>query len=205
MKVLVLEIDKNSLLSIYRDYISSCEITFLSDATKEDLNSIELQNYICEERINSNKIAPYWINENIEDLENLMQLCIYKSQRGLYTNTFSDFSDLILSIYKQREIGYKISDIRYVYEKCKNKYPLDFVDSSNLKGWEAGWKVIVGESKLGKMYLSQDGDFVFGIEYQIKGLFGKIKTKNTHWHPQYFTEAIKDLEDFMNNSLEIRI
>ena len=201
MLVLVCEIDKNELLNIYKNYISPNEITVLNDASADELQNDILQTYLNDEQADKFEITPYFIEENIRDIEALMQACKSKQYASLPT-AFDRFAELIFNIYKQRVIGCKISDIRYVYEVCKDKYAIQLVDSKTLKGWNEGYTVIVGQSHQGNMFLCKDGDFVFSYEYKVMGLFGRMRTKRTHWHPQYFSDAIEALEDYMNGDLD---
>lgn len=195
MKVLVNEIEKVDLINIMHHFVSENEIVILEDAP---------QKY---KTIDCNQ--PYYIEENIIDLDKVLKLCTDVSYnrtpiRDIVSwDKFCLFWALMFSIYKQREMGRKISDLEYLYEKYKNKYELTLSKTSqlNLK-FTIDEDVLVGESKLGKMYLyKQDEyfDFIFSAEYKSEDLFGKEKIKHTHWHPQDFFEASEHLDKFMSN------
>lgn len=195
MKVLVNEIEKVDLINIMHHFVSENEIVILEDAP---------QKY---KTIDCNQ--PYYIEENIIDLDKVLKLCTDVSYnrtpiRDIVSwDKFCLFWALMFSIYKQREMGRKISDLEYLYEKYKNKYELTLSKTSqlNLK-FTIDEDVLVGESKLGKMYLyKQDEyfDFIFSVEYKSEDLFGNEKIKHTHWHPQDFFEASEHLDKFMSN------
>ena len=195
MKVLVNEIEKADLISIMDYFVSNNEIIIQEDA------SLEYKTIDCK--------TPFYIEENIINLDKVLELCTdvdYNRTpiRNMVSwGKFCLFWALMFSIYKQREMGRKISDLEYLYEKYKNKYDLIFTRTSQLNlGFTIDEEVLVGESKLGKMYLyKQDEyfDFVFDVEYKSKGLFGKEKINHTHWHPSNFFEASEDLDKFMSN------
>ena len=195
MKVLVNEIEKVDLINIMHHFVSENEIVILEDAP---------QKY---KTIDCNQ--PYYIEENIIDLDKVLKLCTDVSYnrtpiRDIVSwDKFCLFWALMFSVYKQREMGRKISDLEYLYEKYKNKYELTLSKTSqlNLK-FTIDEDVLVGESKLGKMYLyKQDEyfDFIFSVEYKLEDLFGNEKIKHTHWHPQDFFEASEHLDKFMSN------
>ena len=195
MKVLVNEIEKVDLINIMHHFVSENEIVILEDAP---------QKY---KTIDCNQ--PYYIEENIIDLDKVLKLCTDVSYnrtpiRDIVSwDKFCLFWALMFSIYKQREMGRKISDLEYLYEKYKNKYELTLSKTSqlNLK-FTIDEDVLVGESKLGKMYLyKQDEyfDFIFSVEYKSEDLFGNEKIKHTHWHPQDFFEVSEHLDKFMSN------
>ena len=195
MKVLVNEIEKVDLINIMHHFVSENEIVILEDAP---------QKY---KTIDCNQ--PYYIEENIIDLDKVLKLCTdvsyYRTPiRDIVSwDKFCLFWALIFSIYKQREMGRKISDLEYLYEKYKNKYELILTRTSqlNLK-FTIDEDVLFGESKLGKMYLYKQDEyfeFVFSVEYKTTNIFGKEIIKHTHWHPQDFFEASDDLDKFMSN------
>ena len=195
MKVLVNEIEKDILVDIMQHFVTDGEIVILEDA------AIEYKTLDCNQ--------PYYIEENIINLDKVLEICTDVSYnrtaiRNIVSwDKFCLFWALMFSIYKQREMGRKISDLEYLYEKYKNKYELILTRTSqlNLK-FTIDEDVLVGESKLGKMYLyKQDEyfDFVFSVEYKSTDIFGKEKIKHTHWHPQDFFEASDDLDKFMSN------
>ena len=195
MKVLVNEIEKVDLINIMHHFVSENEIVILEDAP---------QKY---KTIDCNQ--PYYIEENIVDLDKVLKLCTDVSYNRTPIRDFVSwdkfclFWALMFSIYKQREMGRKISDLEYLYEKYKNKYNIILTKTSQLDlEFTIDEDVLVGESKLGKMYLyKQDEyfDFVFSVEYKSIGIFGKEKIKHTHWHPSDFFEASDDLDKFMSN------
>ena len=114
MKVLVNEIEKVDLINIMHHFVSENEIVILEDAT---------QKY---KTIDCNQ--PYYIEENIIDLDKVLKLCTDVSYnrtpiRDIVSwDKFCLFWALMFSIYKQREMGRKISDLEYLYEKYKNKF-----------------------------------------------------------------------------------
>ena len=195
MKVLVNEIEKVDLTDIMHHFVSENEIVRLEDAP---------QKY---KTIDCNQ--PYYIEENIIDLDKVLKLCTDVSYnrtpiRDIVSwDKFCLFWALMFSIYKQREMGRKISDLEYLYEKYKNKYNIILTKTSQLDlEFIIDEDVLVGESKLGKMYLYKQDEyfeFVFSVEYKTTNIFGKEKIKHTHWHPQDFFEASDDLDKFMSN------
>ena len=195
MKVLVNEIEKDVLVDIMQHFVTDSEIVILGDA------AIEYKTLDCKQ--------PYYIEENIINLDKVLELCTDVSYnrtpiRNIVSwDKFCLFWALIFSIYKQREMGRKISDLEYLYEKYKNKYELILTRTSqlNLK-FTIDEDVLLGESKLGKMYLyklDEYFEFVFSVEYKTTNIFGKEIIKHTHWHPQDFFEASDDLDKFMSN------
>ena len=195
MKVLVNEIEKDVLVDIMQHFVTDSEIVILGDA------AIEYKTLDCKQ--------PYYIEENIINLDKVLELCTDVSYnrtpiRNIVSwDKFCLFWALIFSIYKQRKMGRKISDLEYLYEKYKNKYELVLTRTSqlNLK-FTIDEDVLFGESKLGKMYLYKQDEyfeFVFSVEYKTTNIFGKEKIKHTHWHPQDFFEASDDLDKFMSN------
>jgi len=195
MKVLVNEIEKNVLVDIMQHFVTDSEIVILGDA------AIEYKTLDCKQ--------PYYIEENIINLDKVLELCTDVSYnrtpiRNIVSwDKFYLFWALIFSIYKQREMGRKISDLEYLYEKYKNKYELILTRTSQLNlEFTIDEDVLVGESKLGKMYLyklDEYFEFVFSVEYKTTNIFGKEIIKHTHWHPQDFFEASDDLDKFMSN------
>lgn len=195
MKVLVNEIERVDLINIMHYFVSNNEIVILEDALPE------YKTMDCNQ--------PYYIEEKIINLDRVLELCIDVSYnrtpiRNIVSwDKFCLFWALMFSIYKQRELGRKISDLEYLYEKYKNKYDLTLTRTSQLNlGFTIDEDVLVGESKLGKMYLyKQDEyfDFVFSVEFKSTNIFRKEKIKHTHWHPQNFFEAADDLDKFMSN------
>lgn len=195
MKVLVNEIEIVDLINIMHHFVSENEIVRLEDAP---------QKY---KTIDCNQ--PYYIEENIIDLDKVLKLCTDVSYnrtpiRDIVSwDKFCLFWALMFSIYKQREMGRKISDLEYLYEKYKNKYNIILTKTSQLDlEFTIDEDVLVGESKLGKMYLYKQDEyfeFVFSVEYKTTNIFGKEKIKHTHWHPQDFFEASDDLDKFMSN------
>ena len=195
MKVLVNEIEKDVLVDIMQHFVADSEIVILGDA------AIEYKTLDCKQ--------PYYIEENIINLDKVLELCTdvsyYRTPiRDIVSwDKFCLFWALIFSIYKQREMGRKISDLEYLYEKYKNKYELILTRTSQLDlNFTIDEDVLVGESKLGKMYLYKQDEyfeFVFSVEYKTTNIFGKEIIKHTHWHPQDFFEASDDLDKFMSN------
>lgn len=195
MKVLVNEIEKDVLVDIMQHFVTDSEIVILGDA------AIEYKTLDCKQ--------PYYIEENIINLDKVLELCTDVSYnrtpiRNIVSwDKFCLFWALIFSIYKQREMGRKISDLEYLYEKYKNKYELILTRTSQLDlNFTIDEDVLVGESKLGKMYLYKQDEyfeFVFSVEYKTTNIFGKEIIKHTHWHPQDFFEASDDLDKFMSN------
>ena len=195
MKVLVNEIEKDVLVDIMQHFVTDSEIVILGDA------AIEYKTLDCDQ--------PYYVEENIINLDKVLELCTDVSYdrtpiRNIVSwDKFCLFWALMFSIYKQREMGRKISDLEYLYEKYKNKYELILTRTSqlNLK-FTIDEDVLFGESKLGKMYLYKQDEyfeFVFSVEYKTTNIFGKEKIKYAHWHPQDFFEASDDLDKFMSN------
>jgi len=195
MKVLVNEIEKEILIQLYPFFVESDEITFIEYAINEE------ETYDCKK--------PYFIEENIMDLNRVLKLCEDVSwartpiRDQINWNDFCLFWALMFTIYKQREIGRKVNDLEYLYEKLKDKYSLTLINSLSLNiGFTDEMPVLCGKSELGSMFLYKRDeyfDFVFSVEYLGKGLFGKENKKSTHWHPSNFFEAFDDIIKFMED------
>lgn len=197
MKVLVTEIEREVLFNIYQHFFRVDDITFVEYADKS------FSNPYC--------LKPFYIEENIVDLSLFLQ-----SFDNIYYNykhplrkeiAYEDFASLyalIISIFKQREVGRKVSDVEYIYLTLKDKFELSLKMTSELnEGFTIDTHILLGNSKLGKMELYQDSDygldFVFVVEYESEGMFGKIKKRYTHWHPADIFAALDDVERFMSN------
>lgn len=190
MKVLVNEIEKKELIKVFPYFVSGDEITILEDA------SLQYETHNCK--------SPYYIDENIRDLDQVIKLCMDVSyartpiRNKVNWNNFVLFWALMLSIYKQRKVGKKVSDLEYLYNKFKDKYDITLTNTLKLGlGFTNDEDVIIGKSDIGIMFLYKNDeyfDFVFEVEYTKKG-----KKKHTHWHPQDFFEASYHLDMFMSN------
>lgn len=190
MKVLVNEINKEDLIKIFPYFVSDEEIKILEDAP------LEYGTLDCDK--------PYYIEENIKDLTKVLKLCDDVSydrtpiRNIIKWDEFTLFWALMFSIYKQRKIGRKESNLEYLYQLYKDKYNITLTNTLSLGlGFTKDEEVIVGKSDIGTMYLYKNDEyfeFVFEVEY-IK----KKKTKHTHWHPQDIFEASYHLDKFMAN------
>ncbi len=191
MKVIVTEIDK--------DILSKMISVFGLDSQISILEETQLPEY-CDKNYSIEK--PYFIEENIVDLDGLISLCNDVDygrtpiRRQVDWNEFCGFWELILNVNKLREFGEPITDIEYVYRKGKQlNLPIELKRASVELGFypDIDYFVIIGESEMGKMLLYQEEgetEFVFYLEYSKGG---------THWHPRDYTEAIKDMIAFMKN------
>ncbi|MDE7107349.1 MAG: hypothetical protein K2O39_03415 [Clostridiales bacterium] len=203
MKVLVIEIEKDTFKKCLQKYDLTDQITFLDGLGIPDEDAKYETAY-------NNVDEPYYIEENITDLDKFVS--IYDSisylKMKLDLDTFSCFGKLIFNIKKQRDIGYPISDIEYVYKKgLRQNLPIEYHHASELGFMEeADYYAITGQSDLGKMMLYQENDctdFVFSVEYEkIKKLAKKQIKDGTHWHPRTYIDAINDMIAFMTNNKE---
>ena len=181
MKVLVNEIERVDLINIMRYFVSNNEIVILEDALPE------YKTMDCNQ--------PYYIEEKIINLDRVLELCIDVSYNRTPIRNIVSWDKLCLfwalmfSIYKQRELGRKISDLEYLYEKYKNKYDLTLTRTSQLN---LGFTIDEdGFRKALTRVLNNYG--------KVNNIFRKEKIKHTHWHPQNFFEAADDLDKFMSN------
>ncbi|MDE6200948.1 MAG: hypothetical protein K2M47_03615 [Clostridiales bacterium] len=204
MKVLVIEIEKDALIKCLQKFELTNQITFLDELAVPNDDAKYKTAY-------KNIDNPYYIEENFIDLDKLIS--IYESisyiKMRLDIHEFSGFYELIFNIKKQREIGYPISDIEYVYKiGLQHSLPIEYHHVSELDGFIEGtdFYVITGQSNLGKMMLYQENDctdFVFSIEYKRIKMFSKKKIADgTHWHPYTYIGAIEDMIAFITNDSE---
>lgn len=194
MKVLVDEIELKDLEKLKKHFITDEEMTFIDYCDKELAFYDECQ-------------KPFYVEENIKDIDKVLQLCEDVSwnrtpiRQMVSWNEFTLFWKLILEIKKQRDVGYKIDDINYVYIKIKDNVNVELVDAN--MDIEEPKLCIVGNSKLGKMTLYKqykfDDEFVFQFEYEKINILGKATKKISHFHPDNYIEAIKDALLWMNN------
>ena len=124
MKVLVDVISFETLQRIKPFFIKDNEITFLEYCDK----SLAFYDFD----------KPYYIDENIEDLDKVLKTCDDVScARSDIRNKvdwleFDHFWWLMQEIKKQRDVGRKISDLEYFYEKTKNIVPVKNVEIMSL-------------------------------------------------------------------------
>lgn len=180
MKVLVNEIEKYDLMRVMPYFLKDNEIIILEDEGDS-----------------------YYIEENIIDLDSIIKKCEQEDyDKSIDWGDFCLFWALMYSIYKQRDIGRKVSDLEYLYLKYKEKYDLSYTTTFKLNmEFEHDEEVIVGKSEIGTMYLYKWDiyfEFIFYVEYMKKNVFGKLIKKTTHWHPSNFFEAGKQLDMFMS-------
>lgn len=198
MKVLVDEIDLETLQRIKHYFVSGSEIEFVEYCDSS------LASYICEK--------PFYIEENILNLDKVLKTCEDVSWarseiRNLIDwNEFSCFWWLMQEIKKQREIGRKINDIEYIFEKTKNRVPVQLVDIVSLNrgySFESPYYCIIGNSNFGEMILykttDDSYDFVFDFSYKTTNNLGKEIISHNHFHPQDYDEAILDVMAWMSN------
>ena len=198
MKVLVDEIDLATLEKIKHHFISNEEIVFI------EFCDSSLAFYDSEK--------PFYVEENIIDLDKVLKICDDVSwdrneiRKIIDWNEFSRFWWLIQEIKKQREIGRKISDIEYVFEKTKGNVPVQLVDIVSLDrgySFNSPYYCITGISNFGEMVLYKETedscDFVFDFSYKIIDSSGKEQIKHSHFHPQDYDEAILDIIAWMSN------
>lgn len=194
MKILVNEIEKDVLFKMAKIFLNNDEITFLNYADKS-FSTLYCNN-------------PFYIEENIKDIKRILYLCNHFNYRNtdVSWNDLDDFMLLLYSIYTQKDIGRKVDDIEYLYLKLKDKYDLTFTNTVSLNiGFTINVPCIIGKSKLGEMCIYKDDGytFVFDVKYVKKNIFGKMKTKFTHWHPQNLFQALEDIDEFMNNNTDL--
>ncbi|MDE6676577.1 MAG: hypothetical protein K2K12_02545, partial [Clostridia bacterium] len=184
-------------------HISIFEETRILDEDKK-LNSV--YDYIDE---------PYYIEENIVDLKRVLSLCEEMDwgntplRKRIDWDELCCFWELMLNIMKQREVGYPVTDIEYIYQKgVQLNLPIELKHASVELGFAQDDEecfVVVGESEIGKMQLYQEEDieFVFVLEYDRKKIFSKEKVMDiTHWHPRTVQMAMEDVIAFMKNDRE---
>ena len=205
MKVLVTEIEKEELIEFLPIFGLDSQITILEEPPTPNNDGKKLS--IKE---------PYYIDENIADLKRMISLGAdadygrTQIHLGKDQSKFRGFFELLLNINKQREMGYPIMDIEYIYKKGvqmnlpialrRASVDLDFASDTD-------YFAIIGESEIGKMQLYQkDGDFsefIFVMEYdKIKKFTKKKIHTTTHWHPIDYQAAIEDMLAFMNQDKE---
>ena len=198
MKVLVDVIRLETLQKIRPFFIKDNEITFLEYCDK----SLAFYDFD----------KPYYIDENIEDLDKVLKTCddVACEKSDIRNKVdwleFDHFWWLMQEIKKQRDVGRKISDLEYVYEKTKNIVPVKYVDIMSLNQgytFDSPHYCITGNSSFGEMVLYKDEEdfveFVFAFSYKKKNMFGKERIEYSHIHPQDFDEAILDVIAWMKN------
>lgn len=205
MKKLVTEINKNALMKLLPLFGIDSQITVIED----DLKLYDNLGSDCIEE-------PFYIEENIIDLEKVLSICDDVDyartpiRKIIDWNEFCDFWKLILNIQKQREFGYSMTNIEYIYNKgLQLNLPIQFQRASVDLGFypDIDYYVITGKSEIGEMILYQEDDdfweYVFVLQYTRVKKFSKKEVKETtHWHPHSYQMAIKDMVAFMNNDKE---
>lgn len=203
MKKLVTEINRKALMKLLPLFGIESQITVIEDESKLYDNPA-----LTEET--------FYIEETIVDLENVLSMCddvdYAKTpiRKIVDWNEFCDFWKLILNIQKQREFGYPMTNIEYIYNKgLQLNLPIKLQRASVDLGFypDINYFVITGQSEIGEMILYQDGDdwgeYVFLLQYTRVKKFSKKKVKeNAHWHPRSYRMAIEDMVAFMNNDKE---
>lgn len=214
MKVLVNSIPWEDINEIKNYFVGEGEIEFVEFADEK------FKSYNCPQ--------PYYVEENIKNLEELIKFTdkleadsstkrrflkmhkFFFAKKDFQTlQKYYRFQELILSIKKQREAGREISDIEYIYQTLKDKYDLNLINSLDLnKGYTIDTQIICGQSSLGKFELYSDNpdmnfQFVFCYETE-KVVRGKKRQITGHWHPNDdYRAAIRDVEDFMNGKIKL--
>lgn len=213
MKVLINNISWDNLNEIKKFFVGDGEIEFIEFADEK------FKSFKCPQ--------PYYVEENIKDLDKLINLCdemdsndatrhrvlklhaIFFTKRDKrYLYAYPNFKDLLLSIKKQRVAGREISDIEYIYRQLNGKYDIKLQNSLALNnGYTIDTSVICGCSAIGKFELFSDNpdmnyELVFCYETE-KTVRGKNRKINGHWHPYDYREAIRDVEDFMNGKIKL--
>ena len=203
MKKLVTEIEKNTLIECLPLFGIETQITIL-DGEKATDNCVG----------NNPKIKPFYIDENIIDLDKAISMCEFADNsikspiRKI--KDWDCFWELLLNIQKQREFGQPLSNIEYIYKKgLQLNLPIKLERAGDL-GFEPGvdWYVITGNSEIGEMRLYQEDDnfleYVFELLnfFRIKRFSKKKVQDNTHWHPRGWEMALQDMVAFMNNDKE---
>ena len=200
MKVFVDEIDKQVLFSIYKHFLTEDEIVFIA-YDEQTLSTDDCK-------------RPYFIEENIKDLDQVIAVCHQVDNNQSPINKlvswdeFALFWLMIMSIYKQRPFNDKLSDLQYLYKKYKNEYDIKLTNYQELyPEYKQDMEVIVGHSEIGVMYLEKTKRFfehTLTIEYEKRNIFGKKIKRYTHWHPRNLFMAEKDLKDFMTNNEKMK-
>lgn len=201
MKILINEMEKSDFIKTFPYFFSESELVFLEDASTKYATST------CN--------FPFFVDENINNFDGVLKLCkdLLNNPKPIENlinwNSLCLFANVVFSIFKQKEIGRKVSDLEYLYEKYKNKLDITLTNTSCLNcGYTENYPVIIGKSKLGIMHLYKEyesSDFIFSIEYEKIGNFGKVITKNFHCHPRDVFEASNRLNSFMSNIDEFNL
>lgn len=203
VKKLVTEINRKALMKLLPLFGIESQITVIEDEPKLYDNPD-----LTEET--------FYIEETIVDLENVLSMCddvdYAKTpiRKIVDWSEFCDFWKLILNIQKQREFGYPMTNIEYIYNKgLQLNLPIKLQRASVDLGFypDINYFVITGQSEIGEMILYQDGDdweeYVFLLQYTRVKKFSKKKvTETAHWHPRSYRMAIEDMVAFMNSDKE---
>ena len=82
-------------------------------------------------------------------------------------------------------------NLKNIYEQMEERYQLTLTNAFALdSGFSKGCTVLCGASAAGKFQLYQDGAlYVFDAD--------RPDGSYTHWHPATVSEAIDDVEEFM--------
>ncbi|MDE5593565.1 MAG: hypothetical protein K2I75_06505 [Clostridiales bacterium] len=197
MKVIVVEIEKDVLKKCLQIFNITDQITFLDEEPPaEDAKYGTSYDY-----------EPYYIEENIADLDELLILYndVNYVQKRIETGEIGGFLELLLNIKKQRDIGHYIDDLDYIYKMgLRLNLPITYRLASELYDCpkDDDFYVITGRSDLGKMELHNRyaGDLTI--------VFGCSKTKEftemefeeiKRWHPTTCIDALNDMIAIMSN------
>lgn len=167
MKVIVVEVEKDVLKKCLQVYRLNDQITILDGLKVPDEDPKYGKSFDYE---------PYYIEENISDLDKAINFCCavnYIKQR-LECGDMGGFCELLINIKKQRDFGYYIDDMEYIYKMGQRlNLPIEYHLASELHGCPRAddFYVITGQSNLGKMELNNQHRCDFTI------VFGRDKTK----------------------------
>ena len=205
MKKHVTEIDKKTLIDLLPVFGIESQISIIDNEQTYD-NS------------DSGWTESFYIEENIIDLDKLLILCDTVScnrknpiRKQIDWEDFCMFWELLQNIQKQREFGYPMTNIEYIYKKgLQLNLPIKYQRASVELGFypDINYYVITGKSEIGEMMLYQEDEyyfleFVFEIQYFRAERFIKEKIiENTHWHPYGYQMALEDMIAFMTNDKE---
>lgn len=149
----------------------------------------------------------YCIEENITDIGGIIERCrkIYYSYETLPEDTdvksFYSFYALMLKIKKQHDIGKACSDVEYIYYKLNDSFDVRLGSTGNIDGFTIDVPVLTGCSLLGKFMLYKPDENYPEFVFDVKPENGDW----THWHPQYYFDALDDVVTFMASNYPFRI
>ncbi|MDE6028978.1 MAG: hypothetical protein K2F90_01495 [Clostridiales bacterium] len=201
MKVLVVEIDKDTLKNCLQVFNIADPITFLDGLKVPDED---------EKYETSFDYDPYYIEESIADLDKVIALCddVYYVRQRMQYGDIGGFFELLVNIKKQRDFGCYLDDMEYIYKTgLRLDLPIEYNLASELFDHPKSddFYVITGQSDLGKIELYNQ----YGFDFTL--IFSRNKTKKftemditevSHWHPNSCIDAINDMVAILTNDEE---